>query len=221
MKCFSKGRLRTYRTLRKLSWSGSDKAGRRLMAVGTEPTVLLMDIPSCTGHLTGILRLGKSSIRSRRRPQVNSRGPRHHRNPVRLINVGCPGFPRRRPGQTNRQQRVAKHLNPCPAMLRRAMRHLSGNPKAVLVILSGSKERQPVGRGGRESSFGFDTGTQQVWEDRPEKSIWRCPACRRRSANRNQSHFCGTHDLEAHFQGKPAGIRQIYGQTRTQLRNPG
>jgi hypothetical protein len=45
---------------------------------------------------------------------------------------------------------------------------------------------------------------------RPERPLWQCPRCQRRFANRNQSHFCGKHDLETHFEGKPAGIRAIF-----------
>jgi len=40
--------------------------------------------------------------------------------------------------------------------------------------------------------------------------MWRCPVCQRRFANRNQSHFCGRHDLKSHFQGKPLAVRQLY-----------
>lgn len=43
-----------------------------------------------------------------------------------------------------------------------------------------------------------------------ERPLWRCPRCERLFANRNQSHFCGRHDLEAHFEGKPAKIRAIF-----------
>ena len=44
----------------------------------------------------------------------------------------------------------------------------------------------------------------------PERPLWQCPRCQRRFANRNQSHFCGKHDLETHFDGKPAAIRTIF-----------
>ncbi len=44
----------------------------------------------------------------------------------------------------------------------------------------------------------------------PQKPMWRCPHCRRRFASRNQSHSCGRHDLESHFRGKPAALRQLY-----------
>ena len=43
-----------------------------------------------------------------------------------------------------------------------------------------------------------------------DKPMWRCRVCRRRFANRNQSHACATHDLESHFRGKPAALRQLY-----------
>ena len=41
-------------------------------------------------------------------------------------------------------------------------------------------------------------------------ALWPCPECGRGFANRNQSHACGPLDLERHFAGKPAGVRQIY-----------
>jgi hypothetical protein len=40
--------------------------------------------------------------------------------------------------------------------------------------------------------------------------LWRCEACGRGFANRNQSHACGRHELESHFAGKPAEVRDIY-----------
>jgi len=43
--------------------------------------------------------------------------------------------------------------------------------------------------------------------DRP---LWRCRECGREFANRNQSHACGTYDLEHHFLGKPAEIRALF-----------
>jgi hypothetical protein len=44
--------------------------------------------------------------------------------------------------------------------------------------------------------------------DRPP--LWRCPKCRRSFANRNQSHACGRHSLEHHFQGKRPEIRALF-----------
>ncbi len=45
---------------------------------------------------------------------------------------------------------------------------------------------------------------------RLQRPLWRCPDCGRQFANRNQSHFCGRHDLESHFAGKPPEIRALY-----------
>jgi Domain of unknown function (DUF5655) len=43
--------------------------------------------------------------------------------------------------------------------------------------------------------------------------LWRCPACGRSFANRNQSHSCGPrYTLAHHFRGKPPAIRAIYRQ---------
>lgn len=43
-----------------------------------------------------------------------------------------------------------------------------------------------------------------------DRELWTCPACGRGFANRNQSHACGWHELEAHFAGKPPEIRALY-----------
>ncbi|HYJ29007.1 MAG TPA: DUF5655 domain-containing protein [Allosphingosinicella sp.] len=40
--------------------------------------------------------------------------------------------------------------------------------------------------------------------------LWTCPACARTFANANQSHACGRHGLEAHFEGKPPEIRALF-----------
>jgi hypothetical protein len=41
-------------------------------------------------------------------------------------------------------------------------------------------------------------------------SMWRCPECARRFANRNQSHACGRSTLASHFKGKPPAVRAIF-----------
>ena len=51
--------------------------------------------------------------------------------------------------------------------------------------------------------------------------MWRCPVCRRRFANRNQSHACGRYDLKSHFKGKPLLVRQLYKLLLTQVRKCG
>ena len=40
--------------------------------------------------------------------------------------------------------------------------------------------------------------------------LWACPDCRRRFANRNQSHFCGRYTLDAHFAGKHAAVLDLF-----------
>jgi Domain of unknown function (DUF5655) len=42
------------------------------------------------------------------------------------------------------------------------------------------------------------------------RPLWACPACGRAFANKNQSHACGRHRLEAHFAGKSEKVRAIY-----------
>jgi hypothetical protein len=55
----------------------------------------------------------------------------------------------------------------------------------------------------------------------PERPLWQCSRCQRRFANRNQSHFCGRHDLATHFRGKPAEIRAIFEAVRRAIRRCG
>ena len=43
-----------------------------------------------------------------------------------------------------------------------------------------------------------------------EQPMWTCERCGRSFANANQSHACGTYDLEHHFQGKPDAIRELF-----------
>jgi len=45
---------------------------------------------------------------------------------------------------------------------------------------------------------------------RADSPLWTCGACGRAFANRNQSHACGRHALDDHFEGKPAKVRAIY-----------
>jgi hypothetical protein len=44
--------------------------------------------------------------------------------------------------------------------------------------------------------------------------LWKCPRCRRRFANRHQTHACGRHDLAHHFHGKPKSIRTLFNEVR-------
>ena len=45
---------------------------------------------------------------------------------------------------------------------------------------------------------------------RSERDLWRCPACRRAFANRNQQHACGRYSLASHFAGREPKVRAIY-----------
>ncbi len=51
--------------------------------------------------------------------------------------------------------------------------------------------------------------------------LWMCTACGRTFANRNQSHACGRHDLDAHFAGKPDSIRRLFDQFVAEVRKIG
>lgn len=56
---------------------------------------------------------------------------------------------------------------------------------------------------------------------RAELPLWQCPKCKRKFANRNQSHFCGKHDLEHHFKGKARQVREIYDAVLTAIKRCG
>lgn len=45
-----------------------------------------------------------------------------------------------------------------------------------------------------------------------QPSLWRCTACGRMFANRNQSHACGRYRLAPHFRDKPPEIRALFDQ---------
>jgi hypothetical protein len=51
--------------------------------------------------------------------------------------------------------------------------------------------------------------------------MWRCPDCRRRFANRNQSHACGRSTLGSHFAGKPSQVRAIFNKLRALVKENG
>ena len=55
----------------------------------------------------------------------------------------------------------------------------------------------------------------------PRRPLWECPKCRRRFANRNQTHTCGRHDLEHHFTGKSAEIRALFDELVAAVRKIG
>lgn len=48
------------------------------------------------------------------------------------------------------------------------------------------------------------------------RSLWRCPRCSRRLANRNQQHFCGSsRPLREHFADKPRAVRLLFRDVRS------
>jgi len=55
----------------------------------------------------------------------------------------------------------------------------------------------------------------------PRRLLWRCPNCRRRFANRNQSHACGRYDLDDHFRNKPPEIRTLFNAVVAAIRRIG
>jgi hypothetical protein len=50
------------------------------------------------------------------------------------------------------------------------------------------------------------------------RPLWQCEKCGRAFANRNQSHACGTYDLDHHFDDKPPEIRALFDQVVTAVR---
>ncbi len=50
------------------------------------------------------------------------------------------------------------------------------------------------------------------------RPMWRCPRCERQFANLNQAHSCGAYDLDSHFRGKPAAMRQLYDRFVSEVR---
>jgi hypothetical protein len=40
--------------------------------------------------------------------------------------------------------------------------------------------------------------------------LWTCPRCGHRFVTRNMWHSCSQHELDEHFEGKPARVRELY-----------
>lgn len=53
------------------------------------------------------------------------------------------------------------------------------------------------------------------------RPLWRCPACRRWFANRNQSHACSRFTLQHHFRHKPPAIRALFDEVVAAVRTLG
>lgn len=52
-------------------------------------------------------------------------------------------------------------------------------------------------------------------------TLWTCPKCGRAFANRNQTHTCGLHTLEAHFRASNPEVVQLYQQFEALVRRCG
>jgi hypothetical protein len=56
----------------------------------------------------------------------------------------------------------------------------------------------------------------------PDESLWRCPKCGRRFANRNQTHTCADlHDLDHHFAGREPIVRELFDRVADAVRSIG
>jgi hypothetical protein len=58
----------------------------------------------------------------------------------------------------------------------------------------------------------FCSGAKFLAKNRSTQApqLWLCEKCGRQFANRNQSHFCGRHSMEKHFEGKSREVRQLF-----------
>jgi len=65
------------------------------------------------------------------------------------------------------------------------------------------------GRGIRPTRYG-DTEYLVKALSRVKPPMWQCPKCRREFANRNQTHSCGPHTLDAHFADKSPAMRELF-----------
>jgi hypothetical protein len=54
-----------------------------------------------------------------------------------------------------------------------------------------------------------------------KQPMWRCSTCGREFANRNQSHACGTYELEVHFRGKSKEIRALFDRVVAEMQKFG
>ncbi len=49
------------------------------------------------------------------------------------------------------------------------------------------------------------------------RSLWQCPACKRKFAKRGQWHSCRTASVDSHFKGKPPSIEALFQELRAAL----
>jgi hypothetical protein len=54
-----------------------------------------------------------------------------------------------------------------------------------------------------------------------QKTLWKCPVCKRKFAQRSQSHSCRPVSIETHFQGKPARLKALFEALCAKLKESG
>ena len=53
------------------------------------------------------------------------------------------------------------------------------------------------------------------------KTLWQCPTCKRKFAKRRQWHSCLASPVDAHFKGKPAWLKPLFGELSAKLKKFG
>ena len=53
------------------------------------------------------------------------------------------------------------------------------------------------------------------------RKLWHCAICKRGFAKRRQWHSCQVSPVEAHFRGKPAWLKSLFGELVSQLKKSG
>src|SRR5262249_2379282 len=77
------------------------------------------------------------------------------------------------------------------------------------------RRERPAAKAGSGRMFD-DGGLQPL-----ESAMWACPGCQRWFANRNQSHACGTFELEPHFAGCDPNVRLAFERIVSLIRELG
>lgn len=85
-----------------------------------------------------------------------------------------------------------------------------------------NRVRQPSkAKAAEDTNFKLGCNRYEQMKRVANRPLWHCPKCKRKFANRNQSHFCGKHDLGHHFEGKPPELRAIYNAVLNVIRRCG
>jgi hypothetical protein len=54
-----------------------------------------------------------------------------------------------------------------------------------------------------------------------QKTLWKCPVCKRKFAQRSQAHSCRPVSIDTHFQGKPPRQKTLFEALQTKLKESG